>query len=425
MERLLQPLLKTDGQYRPISFDDAFRLVAERCGGMDEDGLLVMCSGEYSNEELYLIQRLARAGLRTNALGSYDYYRRGSAFFIDKNDSVPYSELFSAGHFFCIFDEQADGASQALAQRIVQSCKEMPCYRFNSEGTLHITNFGAFFRSLNHYLIRHDLAKGIYVEGLGKNYDTYKAAILAEDATPLLQANHLQEKDVADFIGLLLKANAPVFLVWERLLDARGIIELENLCMLLDIQAKPSTGFLSLKAEHNSQGLYDMGIFPDICVGGRPMDEESRQLLHDICQREVATRPVDIAARLARRDFQGCLYFNSTGAPLPDELLDQARHCAFSALHTAYWDGIATDFDLLLPAALPDEVHGTFTDSTRTPHTSAPAADSPLTFDNLQQISIIGTELGLAPLEDPKEIFLEYVSFFQGGCRSHLRHFFR
>ena len=80
------------------------------------------------------------------------------------------------------------------------------------------------------------------MEGLGKNYDTYKAAILAEDATPLLQANHLQEKDVADFIDLLLKASAPVFLVWERLLDARGIIELENLCMLLDIQAKIISG---------------------------------------------------------------------------------------------------------------------------------------------------------------------------------------
>ena len=425
MDRLLQPLLKTDGQYRPIAFDDAFRLVAKRCGGMNENDCLVMSSGEYSNEELYLIQRLARAGLRTNALGSYDYYRRGTAFFIDKNDSVPYSELFSAGHFFCIFDDNADSASQTIAQRIVESCKETPCYRFNTEGALRISNFGAFFRSLNHYLIRHDLAKGIYVEGLGKNYDTYKAAILAEDATPLLQANHLTEKDVADFIDLLLKASTPVFLVWERLLDARGIIELENLCMLLDIQAKPSSGFLSLKAEHNSQGLYDMGLFPDICVGGRPMDEESRQLLHDICQRDVATAPVDIPARLARRDFKGCLLFNSTGAPLPDEIRDQAHHCDFSVLHTAYGDGPCTDFDLLLPAALPDEVHGTFTDSTRTPHTSAPATNNPLTFDNLQQISQIGTQLGLSPMEDPKEIFLEYVSFFQGGCRSQLRHFFR
>jgi len=392
---------------------------------MNENDCLVMCSGEYSNEELYLIQRLARTGLHTNALGSYDYYRRGTAFFIDKNDSVPYSEIFSSGHFFCIFDEKANGDSQKFAQRIVQSCKDTPCYRFNTEGTLHIENYGAFFRSINHYLIHHDLAKGIYVEVLGKNYDTYKANILAEDIAPLLQANHLQEKEVADFTNMLLQANAPVFLVWERLLDARGIIELENLCMLLDIQAKPSTGFLSLKAEHNSQGLFDMGIFPDICVGGRPMDDESRQLLHDITQREVTTSPVDIVARLERRDFKGCLLFNSTGTPLPDEILDQARHCDFAALHTAYWDGANQDFDLLLPAALPDEIHGTFTDSTRTPHTSEPATSLPIPLDNLQQISRMGTELGLPALDNPKEIFLEYVSFFQGGCRSQLRHFFR
>ena len=195
--------------------------------------------------------------------------------------------------------------------------------------------------------------------------------------------------------------------------------------MLLDIQAKPSSGFLSLKPEHNSQGLYDMGLFPDVCTGGRPMDEESIQLMQELTGREVAVTPVDVVARIERRDFKGCLLFNSTGASLPDEVLDQARRCAFAVLHTAYYDESTAYFDLLLPAALPDEVYGTFTDSTRTPHTSTPAAAPLLPFDNLQQISHIGVKLGLPALDDPKAIFLEYASFFQGGCRSQLRHFFR
>lgn len=418
-------MIRQDGHYVTVTFEEAFRLMTERLGRFHENECLVMTSGDYSNEELYLMQRLARAGLHTNALGSFDYYRRGTAFFIDKNDIVPFAELFSAGYFFCIFDDQVQAPSQDFARKVVASSKETPHYFFNTSETLNIVDYAAFFRSINCYLIRHDLAKGIYVNGLGKNYDEYKMHILEDDYDALLAANCLKDGDIASFATMLLEAQAPVFLVWERLLDARGVIELENLCMLLDIQAKPASGFLCLKAEINSQGLHDMGIFPDVCVGGRPMDENSCQLLRDICQKEVTTAPVDIPARLAVKDFKGCVIFNGTGAPLPVEVLEQVRSCAFSVLHTARWDGVSADFDMLLPAALPDEVYGTFTDSTRVPHTSVPAANNPLSFDNLQQLSRISELLGLSPLEDSSKIFLEYVSFFQGGCRSELRHFFR
>lgn len=418
-------MIRQNGRYVAVSLEEAFRLVAEHLGGLSENDCLVMTSGDYSNEELYMMQRLARAGLHTNALGSFDYYRRGTAFFIDKNDIVPFAELFSSGYFFCIFDENVQAPSQDLVRKIVESSKETPHYFFNTPETLNIVDYAAFFRSINCYLIRHDLAKGIYVNGLGKNYDEYKKHIFEDDYDALLSANRLKDGNIALFATMLLEAQAPVILVWERLLDARGVIELENLCMLLDIQAKPASGFLCLKAELNSQGLYDMGIFPDVCVGGRPMDEKSCQLLRDIFQKEVTTTPVDIPVRLDKHDFQGCLVFNSTGVAMPADVLGQVRDCAFSVLHTARWDGVSADFDMLLPAALPDEVHGTFTDSTRVPHTSVPAANNPLPLDNLQQLSRMSQLLGLSPLEDSSRIFLEYASFFQGGCRSELRHFFR
>lgn len=418
-------MVRQKGRYVSVTFDEAFHLVAERLGPMPENDCLVMTSGDYSNEELYLMQRLARAGLHTNALGSFDYYRRGTSFFIDKNDIVPFAELFSSSFFFCMFGDQVHAPSQDFARKVVETRQETPHYYFNTPETLNIVDYAAFFRSLNSYLIRHDLAKGIYVNGLGKHYDDYKKRILEENYDTLLAANQLTDEDVASFTTMLREAQAPVFIVWERLLDARGIIELENLCMLLDIQAKPASGFLCLKAELNSQGLHDMGIFPDVCVGGRSMDENSRQLLHDICQKEVTTSPVDIPARLDKHDFQGCLVFNSAGAAMPAEVLEQVRNSAFSVLHTAHWDGESADFDLLLPAALPDEVHGTFTDSTRAAHTFEPANNNPLPLDNLQQLSRMGQLLGLSPIDTPSEAFLEYVSFFQGGCRSELRHFFR
>ena len=425
MRRLLQPLLKIDGHYTAISFEEAYEQIASHSKLADSNRTLVMASGDYSNEELYLIQRFARTGLHTNAIGSFDYYKRGTAFFIDKNDIVPFAELFGASAFYTLLDAESTAISQKTVLDILQACPNIPRYDFNTPGHLNIQNFGNFFRSINQYLIRHNMAKGIYIQGLGKNYDSYKELILAEDEQKLLESNNLQSEDIVQFAEKLLREESPVFLMWERFLNERDVIELENLCMLLDIQAKPSSGFLCLKAELNSQGLFDMGFFPDICVGGESFDEENRKLMHDLYSQTTYTDNIDLPAHIAARDFDQCYLFNATGTDIPQEILETAKHCTWSVLQTAFWDNEQGDFDLILPASLPEEASGTFTDSTRAAHTSKADTACPLPYDNLRMLCAMGSLFQLPSFQNVTDVFMEYISFFKGGCRSKLRHFFR
>lgn len=425
MKRLLQPLIKVNSQYQEISFEQAFKETAQRCAAAGENRTLIMANGNYSNEELYLIQRMARAGVRTNALGSFDYFERGTAFFIDKNDILPFAELFASDLFICMFNEQTDALSVKTVNKILEACENTPKYVFNTPDTLTISHYAAFFRCLNYYLIQHNLAKGIYVDGLGKNYSEYKKALLQENFSDLLSANNLKETDIQQFVEKIKQVESPAFLVWERWLDARGIIELENLCMLLDIQAKPSAGFLSLKAELNSQGLFDMGIFPELCVGGTPFNDDNRHQMNELYGTSVQTEPLNIVQKLADKDFSHCLIFNGTSSEIPKSILNQVASAEFSMLQTSFWDERSDTFDLLIPAALPEETTGTFTDSGRTPHNSQADTDPILPFNNLQIISAISEQLGLVPMSKVTDIFLEYISFFKGGCRSKFRHFFR
>ena len=425
MRRLLQPLLKTDGHYQTISFEEAYEQIATHSKLANNNSTLVMASGDYSNEELYLIQRLARTGLHTNAIGSFDYYKRGTAFFIDKNDIVPFAELFGASAFYTLLDAASTALSQKTALEILQACPDTPRYDFNTPGHLSIRNFVDFFRCINQYILRNDLAKGIYVQGLGKNFETYKAQILTEDLNLLLASNQLTEEEIRSFAERLLRDEAPVFVMWERFLDDRAVIELENLCMLLDIQAKPSSGFLCLKAELNSQGLFDMGLFPDICVGGEPFDDEHRQVMQELYGQTVCTEPVNLHEKIMTQKFNQCYLFNATGTEIPQDIMETAKHCSWSMLQTAYWDNEQETFDLILPASLPEECNGTFTDSARAAHTSKADATCPLPYDNIQLISSIGKHFGLPALDTPTDIFMEYISFFHAGCRSQQRHFFR
>ena len=417
-------MLKEGQTYRPITFEEAYSTVASRCSSAHANQTLVMVSGDYSNEELYLLQRLARTGLHTNAITSFEYFDKSTAYFHDKNDIVPFVEVLGAAQLFIAWDPQAKTPSAQTVTRLLESIPATPKYWFNQDGNLQIHDFAAFFRCLNRYLIEHDLAKGIYVDGLGKNYDTYKTQLLADDYEGLLRRNQLTDTHISDFIALLLQDKAEVFIFWEPLLEERGIIELENLCMLLDIQSKPNAGFLCVKPTLNAQGLFDMGCFPTSGVGGESLDETTQGTIQQGLP-APCIEPIDVEKSVLSRNFSHCLLFNSAGLEIPANVLQQVSSCNFSMLHTTEWDEQDTTFDLLIPAARPEEVTGTFTDSTRAPHQSIPDTPCPLTYNNIEQFNLLNRQLNLPTLDSPTDVFLEFITLFKAGCHSQERHFFR
>lgn len=68
--RLTEPLLRKNGQLQPVSWDEALNFTADalnrtiKHSGADSIGILA--SAKCTNEENYLLQKLARAGLGTN-----------------------------------------------------------------------------------------------------------------------------------------------------------------------------------------------------------------------------------------------------------------------------------------------------------------------------------------------------------------------
>ena len=432
--RITKPYIKRNGQLVEVPFEEAFAFIAQKLQTAKTNETLVMASGSYSNETLYLLQRFARTVLNTNALGSFDYYRRGTDFFADKNDILPFAEMFSSDKFYCIFPnaETRHGTSLQIPEtlkavfEILKHCPYTPRYWFNTPDTLNITDYYAFFRSVNFYLIHHHLEKGIYVEVLGKNYGTYKEALLADDYDALLRKNHLQDTDIQTFVDDLVKIPAPAILVWERWLTAEAYHELENLCMLLDVQSKPAAGFLTIKGELNSQGLFDMGMFPHIAPGGHALDDAMRQKMEAVLGMSVCAAPVNLSSSLDSTAFRNVLLWNALGTEIPQDIANQVDKAEFSVLQTAYLLDNADRYDVILPANLPEEVSGTYTDTAKVPHQYVAENGNLLEYNNLQQLAKLAAAFGCDSFpQTPDEVFLEYISFMEAGCHSAERHFFK
>ncbi len=69
-KRLKSPLIKTDGVFKEVSWDEALKRAASRLKDIIEkygpDSVGVLASAKITNEENYLIQKFARAAIGTN-----------------------------------------------------------------------------------------------------------------------------------------------------------------------------------------------------------------------------------------------------------------------------------------------------------------------------------------------------------------------
>lgn len=424
-QRITTPYIKKNGQLEEVSFEEAFQYVGQKLQNPESNSTLVMSSGSYSNETLYLLQRLARTALNTNALGSFDYYQRGTDFFADKNDILPFAEMFSSDKFYCIFPDVETSETLKAVFEILKHCPDTPRYWFNKPDTLNVTDSYAFFRSVNFYLIQHHLEKGIYVDVLGKNYGDYKQSLMADDYEELLHRNNLLDADIRLFVEDLITIQAPAFIVWEPWLTEPAYHELENMCMLLDVQSKPASGFLTIKSELNSQGLFDMGMFPHIAPGGHRMTAQRQEKMVSLWQANVCTEPVDVVATIDGSGFRNVLIWNALNANVSQDIVNQIGNAGFAMLQTAYLPANANMYDVILPADLPEEISGTYTDTAKVPHNFITESDNILEYNNLQQIVKIAELLGHPFPSNKDDIFIEYISFMEAGCHSSERHFFK
>ncbi|MCD4697261.1 MAG: FAD-dependent oxidoreductase, partial [Bacteroidales bacterium] len=287
--RITKPLLKINGRFKEISFKKAFNLIKEKIKAVKPDDNVFFAGARLTNEEMYLIQKLARGGVKTNNITSFHYLNRGDGYIFDSFANVPFEQLSGASRIYLVGSEiNMDNAVAGFMVNNLQKKHNIPVelvtihnessMEHKADKALNIKSYYHFIKAVNYYLVSNNFHNGLYIKDHCEGFTEYKDQLLKENFMNLVKESGVEFMDqIIEFAKEFNNEMNAILIFSEKKICEQAAYELQNLVMITGKLGKTSNGIISLKEKNNSQGLFDMGICPKLGVGAQDSKNESLQ----------------------------------------------------------------------------------------------------------------------------------------------------
>lgn len=430
--RVLTPMMKIGGAFKPVSFDEAFRVIGERIRAVDPSENAFFGGARLTNEELYLIHKLARAAAGTNNVGSFHYLGRGEGFRANCELNVPFAEIGNASAIYLVGTEiNMDHAVVGFMVHNAHFLKKTPVVMVTGKqvnamthkvsGQIVVKSYYHFIKAVNHYLLSEGLENALFLRDRVDGFSEYKERLLAEDFTRLTEAAGVDKEIIASFARNYNAEMNAILIFSEKEISGNTSKEIFNLARITGKLGKTANGLIALKSKNNSQGLFDMGVSPHFGIGGQTLtDTGYRDRLKEVwkngniasgetrCLHSLLEDGVIRNLIIFGEDPIGCAIDQAeTGKMFPK--------VDFMVVQDYRMTPTAMQADLVLPASFPVEIGGTFTNAQKVIQEFQPALKSGPELNSLQQLNGLLGEFGLGGSDNPAELLMEIISLLPQG----------
>jgi formate dehydrogenase alpha subunit len=452
-DRLVRPLIKEGGVFREADWSEAVKKVVEGLERIKEqhgsDSLAFLSSAKATNEENYLMQKLARVVIGTN---NVDHCARlchastvtglvssfGSGAMTNSQEDVEDSDVIfvigsNTSEQHPLIARRMIKAVKKGAKLIVADPREIP---LTAHAALHLSHRPgtdvALLNAMMNVIIREGLHDGDFIESRTKGFDAFNETVreyTPENAEAITGVPADQIREAARLYGNAERASIFFSMgITQHTTGVDNVVSTANLAMLTGNMGKVGTGVNPLRGQNNVQGACDIGALPDYLPGyNQVADEESRSRFEEAWGTELPDKPGLTLMEM----IDGCgakiraMFIMGENPLMSDPDLNHVRQqlerLDFLVVSELFMSETAEMADVVLPAASFAEKDGTFTATDRRVQRIRKAIE-PIgeSLPDWAIISKISGGLGYKmEYKDPEEIMEELASLshIYGGIR--------
>ncbi len=424
-QRITKPLQKVNGEFKEISFEKAYQIIKEKINQVKPDENMFFAGARLTNEEIYLIQKFARVGVKTNNISNFHYLNRGD-YKLNTLANTPFEEIKQASKIYVLGaelsqDYQTVGfmVHNAKVQNEIAvdliTTKEDSKMLHKVDNILNVKSYYHFIKAVNYYFIENNLQNQFFIDGNCQNFAYYKEKLLAENFDNLVNLSGLDKKQIIDFANAYNREMNAIIIFSEKEVSSNASKELFNLAIISGKLGKTASGLISLKEKNNAQGLFDMGAFTDFSVGCQSVfDKMFTEQSKKVWEVEHLPKKIikDQCKLLADGEIKNTFIFGEdpiSCAVNKDAVKDVFSKMDFIVVQDYFLTETALVSDLVLPASFPAETGGSFTNTQKVIQTFEKALSSKLEKTNPEQLIDLLKIFGNEQINDLSDVMMEVI----------------
>ncbi|MBV9673327.1 MAG: formate dehydrogenase subunit alpha [Verrucomicrobia bacterium] len=297
-DRLTSPLIRENGQFRKASWEEALALVARRFTEIKSkngpDALAFISSSKCTNEESYLMQKLARAVIGTNNMDNCSRYCQAPAtegLFRTVGyggDSGSIRDIENAGLVIVIGNNTCE-SHPVLASRVKQAHKlrgqklivvDLRKHEMAERADLFVhpkpgTDL-IWICAVTRYLVDNGLTKTEFLDKWVNGFEEYCKS-LEPFSLEFAQAVCGIPIETLKQIAHMIAEASGVCVLWamgvtQHSMGSDTSTAISNLLLVTGNYMRTGTGAYPLRGHNNVQGASDHGAMPNFLPGYQPVD---------------------------------------------------------------------------------------------------------------------------------------------------------
>ncbi|MEH7299811.1 formate dehydrogenase subunit alpha [Neobacillus drentensis] len=398
-ERITSPLIRKGDVFVEASWDEALSLIAEKLGGIKEtygsDAIGFISSSKITNEENYLIQKVARQVFGTNNVDNCSRYCQSPASWGLQQtggiggDSGTIQDIAGAGLVMLVGCAPAEG-HPVLATRIKRAQKlhgqklitvDVRRHEMGDRADLFVrpkqgTDY-VWLSAITKYIIDQGWHDVKFITDHVNHYDEFLKMMEPYSLEEAENITGITKETLIQMAEMIRDADGTVICwgmgVTQNIAGSHTSVAIANLLLATGNMMRPNAGAYPLRGHNNVQGAADMGTMPNIFPGYQSVTNvEIREKFEKAYGVSISPNPgLDNIEMLGAvdRDEMKAMYIAGEDMAWVDADSNHTQAMLakldFLVVQEIFLTTTAQFADVILPGAPSLEKDGTFTNTER------------------------------------------------------------